>query len=205
MKTRLLGILAGILCSGMAYGFTGPAAKQVTVTTNAFTNILAGSSTLQGILDWMDDNMMYDGSDYLLAATADTTYFSLAAGNTATAGTTNSFAISYVRTEQVITADAVQVWLSNALTATNGATLVLAGSVSVVTSYGAAASATNTVILPSPAKLGQVYLLVNNKASTNLLAVASSTTMDGPALLLSAGEMALLYATATNKWVGIGQ
>lgn len=205
MTTKHFGYIIGFLltCSA-AFGAMGPTATQVRVDTNAFTTI-NGGSTLQTILDWMDDNGVFSGTSYLLKTDAATTYMALASNNTASAGTTNSLAYGVIRNGLSFDAAGTLIATANAITATNAATLVLAGSASLVTSQGAALNATNTVSLPNPAAAGQVYILVVSTASTNALGIASSGTMSGPAMNLHAGDMALFYSTSATKWVGIGQ
>jgi len=88
---------------------------------------------------------------------------------------------------------------------TNEQVLTLAGVVNLFTGVGGEDATTNTVTLANPTAAGQWAIIYNAAAATNLLAIAKTGNFEGPALLLSAGESAILFAPSSTKWAGIGQ
>lgn len=212
MKRFLSSLLIVSLVASPCLAFLGPVASQVTVTTNGYSNLQAGGTTLQGTLDWLDDHMLTDSGGFITEVATRAYYLSLTNNNTMAAGTTNSEANLTVRghlsveTNLQVGAAAPVVLLSPAsLTATNGATLTLNGASAIFVSYGSLSNGTNVVLLPAPVTANRLLVLGNAKASTNLLAVAASGTLDGPAIQLAPGEMAVLFASETNKWFALGQ
>ena len=91
------------------------------------------------------------------------------------------------------------------VTATNTQALTLSGVINLINATGQANTYTNTITLANPAAAGQMCILYNAAAATNLLAVAKTGNYDGPALELGAGESAIIFAPSATKWAGIGQ
>ena len=97
-----------------------------------------------------------------------------------------------------------------AVAVTNGQAVTLASGINYLTSQGGANAAINTITLVRPAG-GESVVIVNSKASTNLLAVAASGSWNSTALELAAGEVATalgisdIDGVGTNAWVGLAQ
>jgi hypothetical protein len=88
---------------------------------------------------------------------------------------------------------------------TNGQAVTLSGVVNLLTGINGAVDTTNTITLVAPSAAGQLAIIYNAKTATNLIAVASSGTMHGPAIELAAGQMAILFAPTATNWAGLGQ
>jgi hypothetical protein len=87
---------------------------------------------------------------------------------------------------------------------TNGQTVTLAYGINVLVPIGGTNTQINTITLANGAK-GQQSVVICKTGSTNQIAVAQSGNFYGPALALTAADMATLWASDTNAWYGIGQ
>jgi hypothetical protein len=88
---------------------------------------------------------------------------------------------------------------------TNGQDVTLSGVVNYLTGTGSPNVNTNTITLALPTAAGQIAILYCGHASTNLIAIAGSGTFRGPAVELSAGQSAIIFAPTATNWAGIGQ
>lgn len=206
MKTRLLSsIIAICIAARPAFAFLGPSGSQVSISTNGFSQISPASATAQAALDWIDDNVYTEASGLLTSQQVANSYMSLTANNTSSSGKTNSFSAVVARDSVTIDYLATVKASSGTASCTNGGSLSIAGPAQIVTPYGRASGSTNYVVLGTPSSLGMLHILAVSSAATNALAVTNTSTMSGPALYLDAGEMAILYAVATNKWATLQQ
>lgn len=188
----LIGIVA------FTAGFLGPKATQISVSTNSMTTIGAGGTNVQTMFDWLDDYLPTIPDGYVSTNYGVLTYPRLANNNTYSSGTTNNM--------KALTLSDILVATPSTENITNNGTLVLSGPSVIATSYGTTNGCTNYVYLPSPGTQGRVVILANSLAATNLLGVHMWTnTMRGPEFVLSAGEMAILFANSATNWFAIGQ
>jgi hypothetical protein len=88
---------------------------------------------------------------------------------------------------------------------TNGQAVTLSGVINLLRGTGSAANGTNTITLAAPSASGQWAIIHNANIASNLIAVASSGTLHGPAIELSAGESAILFAPSATNWAGLSQ
>lgn len=232
MKRTLL-VLIGLLLALPVLAQQGPAAKQVYVNTNSLDNIAPTSTTLQNVLESIDDNMIFDGDGYLTEAQASTqylaaaqattqylaqadaetdylaitnaaaTYAALAAGNLFSADTTQQVSSLEYRGLLYATAVGITAFVPTTPTVTNAGTLTLAGSAAVATPYGQAAAGVCEVSLAAPVIAGQMYVLSVAAAATNSLAVLTTGNYVGTAFTNAAGTARVLFAPTVSTWTSI--
>lgn len=87
MKKCLLSLLfAAMLVPSLALAWPYPPASGVSVTTNGHSNIPVTNTTVQSVIDWLDDNALFTGNGYITAASLATT---LSSTSTQTFGEVN--------------------------------------------------------------------------------------------------------------------
>lgn len=235
MMTKSLTILAVVLSLALpVLAQQGPAAKQVYVNTNNLEKIAPTSTTLQNVLDSINDNMIFDGDGWLTEADAEATYLplaqastqylasadaetyylaitnaasgyaSLTANNLFSSGTTQQVSTAEVRGMLYFTAAGVLGAVPTTPTVTNAGTLTLAGASAVAMPYGQAAAGVCAVTLADPVLAGQMYLLSIDAAATNSMAVLTTGNYVGTAFTNAAGTARLLFAPTASTWTSIG-
>ena len=90
---------------------------------------------------------------------------------------------------------------ATALSVTNGQAITVTAGVYIVSGIGGANDTTNTVTLVAPTVAGQKVTFIAATATSNLIAIADSTTVAASgAILLDGNDTAVLQAVDTSTW-----
>lgn len=120
----------------------------------------------------------------------------------------NNSAMTSSAADLNLAGNTAKVTVNSAVTVTNGSTLALvAGQMNILTPTGQIPLGTNTVTIgvAGSSDIGKLTIIQNAQTATNILKIAASTGFYyGPEINLASNECAVVIATATNKYVSLG-